>query len=150
MPLRLNMSISQDGNAEPIRLKKLFQVVFLNELRQRTGGIVSVYTGIVFEGAFTSGRDDPALIIGLSSDSNQTTRCADLTASFGSQQEPIQTFWGIESHPVNNANPLRDELEKVEPEAALGPVTDLIDVTTTANFGVSDRRFRFKPAGGFG
>jgi len=132
MPLKLSMSISQDGNGEPIKLVKLFQVLFLNEFRQRTGGIVSVYTGIVFEGTFATRVDDPALIIGLSSEASEANACADLTSSFASQLNPFQTFWGKESHPVNNANSLRNEMARIKPEAAGERLTDFIDAATSA------------------
>jgi hypothetical protein len=86
----------------------------------------------VFEGTFVTGLDDPALIIGLSSETNTSARCADLTSSFASQLNPIQTFWGKETQPVNRANLLRNEIAKIKPEVAGERVTDFINVASDA------------------
>jgi hypothetical protein len=131
MPLKLSMSISQDGTGEPVKLVKLFQVLFLNEFRQRSGGTIRVYTGIVFEGAFADDLDDPALMIRISSETDEATVCTDLTSSFASQLVPVQTFWGRDSRPVNTANSLRDEMAKIGPEAAGGRLSDFIEAASS-------------------
>jgi hypothetical protein len=115
MPLRLRMTLAQDGKDTRIDLLKLFQVAFINNVHPRGGQFARIYTGMMFKGRYERGKDAPAILVDMQIETGEGSSCTDLTGSFGMQIVPLQRYWGGRCSLVSDARTLRSYLGMVAP-----------------------------------
>ena len=75
MPLRLRMTLAQDGKDTRIDLLKLFQVAFINNVHPRGGQFARIYTGMMFKGRYERGKDAPAILVDMQIETGEGSSC---------------------------------------------------------------------------